>query len=131
MTFLYKQVTEKKDWLKKGALLFEITEGEHKGKLIEVIASQVTKDIDNDNIIDVLVVQVEARRVNATGETVLSGSAPIRADLGKLTIMQAAIANGDINPTVYIAEKVQEVITKTLNLETSIGAFSFLPTMST
>lgn len=132
MAFLYKQVDRTKyEWLSATALLFEFTSGEHKGKLIEVKPQQVPQDLDNDNVIDLFVVTVEARRVNEKGETIMVGTSPIRANIGNHTIMQAAIAAGDINPVEYMAEKVADAIEKTMNIETTIGAFSFLPSMST
>lgn len=132
MAFLYKQVDRSKhEWLSADALLFEFISGEHEGKLIEVKARQVPQDIDNDNVVDLFVVTVEARRVNEKGETVMVGSAPIRANIGNHTIMQAAIAAGDINPVEYMAKKVADAIEKTMNIEVTIGAFSFLPSMST
>lgn len=132
MAFVYSQVEKERfGWLQDECMLFEFTEGQHEGKLIEVTASQVEQDINQDNVMDMIVVFVQARRVNELGETVKVGTSEIRCDLGRESIMQAAIASGDIDPVQHMAAKVTEVIEKTINLETAVGAFSFLPSMST
>ena len=112
-------------WLSAGCSLHRITDGIHKDKLVEVLAVKKTVDTNNDGSVDMHYLEIQSRRVDADGNTVLVNDTPLVTPKKNPGISHDAITNG-VDPMVWTAEQMEDAISRVLNLETNITAFAFM-----
>lgn len=112
-------------WLAAGCSLHRVTDGLHKDKLVEVKAVKRAVDTNNDGAVDIHYLEVQARRVDADGNTITVGDTPLVSPKQIPGLSHDAIANG-VDPMVWTAERMEDSITKVLNIETNINAFAFM-----
>lgn len=112
-------------WLQAGCSLHHIIDGIHQGKLVEVLAVKKTVDTNNDGSVDMHYLEIQSRRVDVDGNTILVNDTPIVTPKKTPGISHDAIANG-MDPMVWTAERMEDAITRVLNLETNITAFAFM-----
>lgn len=114
-------------WVEEGTVALEVTEGSHAGKLFLVTQTQKQND---GGAVDRTFIKTFVQMVTHEGEPVLVGSTPIHAHMPVATIYHGAIANGDIDPQAEIARYIQDAVERCINLQTTVGAFAFLPQSS-
>lgn len=112
-------------WLQAGRSLHRITDGIHKDKLVEVLATKKNVDTNNDGSVDMHYLEIQSRRVDELGNTITVNDTPLVTPKKNPGISHDAIANG-MDPMIWTAERMEDAITRVLNLETNITAFAFM-----